>query len=145
MGSNKSGNGAETAWPLWLIRHLQNIGAMGNDRVGRRARPSRCRHCGWPILVGLDADRCAWVAEVDPLPLAPLGEALALLSGRTTYALFVGAGVCELQVRDRWQIEGSPAGTRNDVYAAHTCDAIRLPSAPSVNRLPEPLPAAPPY
>jgi hypothetical protein len=87
----------------------------------------------------------ATVAVVDPLPLAPIGEALALLSGRTTYALHVGVGVCELQVRSRWQITNAPAGTRYDVLAAHVCGGVRLPSASSVTRLSEPLPLHPPY
>lgn len=131
--------------PDWLVRHLQNIGAMGNDRIGRRAKPSRCVKCGAVILVGLDADRCAWVAKVDPLPLAPIGEVVAILAGRSTYALHVGVGVCELQHRDRWQISGSPAGTRLDVLAAHRCGTTHLPSAPTVNRMAEPPPAVPPY
>lgn len=140
MGTDISGT-----FPDWLVRHLQNIGAMGNDYVGRRARATRCRYCPCSILVGLDGDRCAWVARVDPLPLSPIGEALAILSGRTTYALHVGIGRLELQVRDRWQITGAPAGTRYDVLAAHVCGGVTLPYAPSVNHLSEPPPITPPF
>jgi len=130
----------------WLVRHLETIGAMGPDRIGRTARRSRCVKCGRAILTGLDRDRVAGVAHVDPLPLAPIGEALALMSGRRTYALHVGIGLCELQIRDHWQITGSPAGTRLDVLAEHTCDAVNLPSAVSVNvRRSAPLPAEPPF
>lgn len=141
MGTYKSGN----ALPEWLVRHLQTIGAIGNDRVFRAARPARCRHCACPVLTGLDADRMAWVATVDPLPLAPIGEALALLAGRSTYALHVGVGRCELQIRDRWQIQGSPAGTRYDVMATHVCGGPWLPQAPTVSRVPDPLPTEPPF
>lgn len=131
--------------PDWLVRHLQTIGAMGNDRIGRQARTSRCVKCRAVILVGLDGDRCGWVARVDPLPLAPIGEAVALLAGRSSYALRIGVGVCELQYRDRWQILGSPAGTRFDVLAEHACGAGSLPSAPTVNQMPEPPPQYPPF
>lgn len=141
MGTDKSGK----ALPGWLVRHLETIGAIGNDRVFRTARPAQCRHCSWSILVGLDNDRCALPAHVDPWPLAPIGEALALLSGRTTYALHVGPGLCELQRRDSWQIRGAPAGTRYDVLAAHVCAGVHLPQAPTVNRLSEPLPTEPPF
>lgn len=144
MGTDISGTSV-TTMPDWLVRHLQTIGAMGNDRVGRRARLTRCRYCPCSILVGLDADRCAWVARADPLPLAPIGEALAILSGRTTYTLHVGIGRLELQARNRWQIQAAPAGTRYDVLAAHVCGGVRLPQAPSVNRPPEPRPTTPPY
>lgn len=141
MSTHKSGD----ALPDWLVRHLQTIGAMGNDRIGRRAHPSRCVKCRRLVLTGLDNDRCAWVAIVDPLPLAPMGEVLALLSGRRTYTLHVGVGVCELQARDQWQIAGSPAGVRYDVYPAHVCEWVHLPQAPSVHRLPLSPPALPPY
>lgn len=120
--------------PNWLVTHLQNIGAMGNDRIGRRVHTRRCRHCRYTILVGLDNDMCALPAYVDPLPLAPIGEAVALLDGRSTYALRIGIGRAELQIRDRWQIAATPAGSRLDVLAAHRCGAGPLPSAPTVNR-----------
>lgn len=145
MGTHNSGTSVTTTMPDWLVRHLQNIGAMGNDRVGRRAHATRCRYCPCSILVGLDGDRCAWVARVDPLPLSPIGEVLAILGGRRTYALHAGIGRLELVARDRWQIEGAPAGTRYDVVAAHVCGAVPLPQAPSVNRMPEPPPLLPPY
>jgi len=131
--------------PDWLVRHLEAIGVMGNDRIGRRIRATRCRHCACSILVGLDADRCALPVQVDPLPLAPLGEALAILDGRSTYALHVGAGIAELQYRDRWQIAGSPAGTRLDILSAHRCGTVRLPTAPTVNRSTYRRTALPPF
>ncbi len=131
--------------PDWLVRHLQNIGAMGNDRVGRKVHTRQCRHCRYPILVGLDNDRCALPAYADPLPLSPLGEAVALLSGRSTYALRMGLGFCELQRRDRWQIEGTPAGTRLDVLASHVCGGGSLPTAPTVHRPHPPIPARAPF
>ena len=77
---------------------------------------------------------CAGVANADPTPLSPLGEALALIGGRRTYALRQSSGRLELQLRDQWQIEGSPAGTRYDIVPAHTCEAVDLPSAPSVQQ-----------
>lgn len=119
--------------PDWLARHLEDTGKLGRDRISRAARAHRCKHCGRFILTGLDNNMCAGVADVDPVPLAPLGEALAIIAGRSTYALRKTPGRLELQLRDSWQITGKPAGTtRFDVVAQHTCDAINLPALPSV-------------
>lgn len=132
--------------PDWLARHLEDTGKLGPDRIGRAARLHRCKHCGRHILTGLDNDMCASVANADPTPLSPLGEALALIGGRTTYALHQATDRLELQVRDRWQITGAPAGTRYDVLPAHTCDAVDLPVVESVHRrYTAALPDQPPY
>ena len=120
--------------PAWLAKHLETTGAGNPDRIGRAARIHHCKHCGRYILTGLDNDMCAGVANADPTPLSPLGEALALIGGRRTYALRQSSGRLELQLRDQWQIEGSPAGTRYDIVPAHTCEAVDLPSAPSVQQ-----------
>jgi hypothetical protein len=130
----------------WLIRHLETIGALGPDRVGRSARLHHCNRCGRYILTGLDNDLCALVAHADPIPLSPLGEALALIGGRSTYTLHQMTGRLELQARHRWQIEGSPAGTRYDVLPAHSCDAVNLPTAPSFHEIRTAVPLTePPY
>src|SRR5437879_6066733 len=107
--------------PHWLAKHLESIGAMGPDRIGRNARLHHCRDCGRYVLTGLDNDLCAGVAHADPSPLSPLGEALALIGGRRTYALHQSPGRLELQLRDQWQIEGRPAGAVLDVLPEHTC------------------------
>ena len=118
--------------PEWLATYLEDTGRRGRDGIGRAARVTRCTDCGALILTGLDNDRCAGVARADVTALAPLGEALALITGRATYALVRTAGRVELTLRDRWQIAGSPAGTGGvDIVAAHTCQAVDLPSLPS--------------
>jgi hypothetical protein len=130
----------------WLWRHLEETGAGNPDRIGRQVRATVCRTCHAPTLTGLDNDMCAGVAHADPTPLSPLGEALALLGGRNTYTLHQASGRLELQIRDQWQIQGSPAGTRHDVLPAHTCEAVDLPGAPSVRlRYAAALPDTPPY
>lgn len=119
--------------PDWLAKHLEDTGKLGRDRIGRAARAHRCKDCGHLILTGLDNDMCAGVAHADPIPLQPLGEALAQISGRRTYALHQTSGRLELVLRYDLQITGAPAGTRPyDVLAEHTCDAVNLPSKPSV-------------
>jgi hypothetical protein len=122
--------------PDWLARHLEATGKLGPDRIGRAARSRHCKDCGQVILTGLDADLCAGVVRVDPAPLAPLGEALAQIAGRGTYTLRRAGnatGRYELDPRTSWQITAHPAGTdRYDVLAAHTCDAVNLPTTPSV-------------
>jgi hypothetical protein len=119
--------------PDWLAKHLEDTGKLGPDRIGRAARAHHCKTCGQLILTGLDNDMCAGVADADPVPLAPLGEALAIIAGRNTYALRKTVDRLELQLRDSWQIAGDPAGTtRYDVVAQHSCDAVNLPTLPSV-------------
>lgn len=132
--------------PDWLARHLEDTGKLGPDRIGRAAKAHRCKDCGQLILTGLDDDMCAIVANADPIPLAPLGEALALIAGRRTYALHATAGRLELVRRYDKQITGAPAGTRPyDVLAQHTCDAVNLPSLPSAHARPAALTGPPPY
>lgn len=132
--------------PDWLAKYLEDTGKLGPDRIGRAAKLRRCKTCGRYILTGLDNDMCASVANADPTPVSPLGEALALIGGRRTYTLRQTTDRLELQIRDRWQIAGSPAGTRHDVLPEHTCEAIDLPSAESVHqRYAVVLPDNPPY
>lgn len=133
--------------PDWLARHLEDTGKLGPDRIGRAARAHRCKDCGQLILTGLDNDMCAGVAHADPIPLAPLGEALALIAGRRTYALHRGADRFELVLRYSHQIAGAPAGTRpHDVLAEHDCSATNLPSLPSAYARPAMAPNdQPPY
>lgn len=84
--------------------------------IGRR--PQLLRHdCGAHVLVGLDADRCALTARVEPYPLTALGEVEALRAGRWTYRLLRGA----LDRRDRWNIPGHPPTPEVPVLAAHVC------------------------
>lgn len=103
----------------------------------RTAYPGRCRTCRARILRGLDSDLCAFQATADPTPLSPLGEALALLADRQTFHLRQERGNLQLDRRDRWQIQGQPAGTAErlwpfDVVAEHACYSAPLPSIKSL-------------
>lgn len=132
--------------PDWLAKHLEDTGKLGPDRIGRAARLHHCKSCGRYMLTGLDNDMCASVANADPTPVSPLGEALALIGNRRTYTLHRTTDRLELQIRDRWQIAGAPAGTRHDVLPEHTCEAIDLPAAESVHqRYAVALPDNPPF
>lgn len=104
----------------------------------RKASLRTCR-CHQPILVGLDADRCALAAACDPYPLTPAGEVWALRDGRWTYLLAGG----QLQPRDRWNIPGHPPDDATRVLAEHRCghpipDERRAPPPPAP---PRPAPA----
>lgn len=105
----------------------------------RTARPGRCRTCKATILRGLDADLCAFPTTADPIPLSPIGEALALLAGRQTFHLRRTPGTTDLQLdrRDQWQIAGQPAATPDslfpaDTVAEHKCWSPPLPAAKSL-------------
>lgn len=130
----------------WLWRHLEQTGVVGPDRVGRSARATACRTCHSPTLTGLDNDRCAVVAHADPEPLDTLGEALALIAGRKTYALHQSANGYEFVLRYDKQIAAAPPGSRGyDVVAEHACNSAALPSRPSAYVRAAALPDNPPY
>jgi hypothetical protein len=133
------GAAVSVPWEI-LESHLIRTGAISPDGTTRRAQPRRCR-CGARILVGLDADRCALRADVDPTPLSALGEALAHLEGRRTYALNPDGGRIVLDYRDAGRIAHRPAGTgRFDVMAEHRChQPTNLPNLPTWSRELEPL------
>lgn len=124
--------------PDWLRRHLEATQDIGPEAVTRRVRGRTCKRCGQAILTGLDADAAAGNAYVDPLPLSPLGEALAQIAGLATYELLWTGVRLELEYRDAWSIEGHPAGSRAgvDVVAEHQCGSANLPSLPSAHHRP---------
>lgn len=110
--------------PQWLAQQLVSAGHWDVTGVGRSARGRRCRDCGEWVLAGLDGDRCAEAVHVDPTPLSALGEAVAQVGGRSTYALRREGPGFRLDHRHRWAIAANPAGTpgqRYDVVAAHVC------------------------
>lgn len=107
--------------PAWLQRHLETIGAANTDGVARKARGTRCRRCGAPILAGLDADICGWPARVDPAPLTAQGEAAAILTGRTTYRLNGTPSRVEIDRREDFNIRGTPPSDECIVVAEHEC------------------------
>lgn len=72
--------------PDWVVAAIDTKTGTDLRSGGRKARATTCGKCRAPVLVGLDADRCAFTVTVDPHPLSNLGEAQALLAGRQTYA-----------------------------------------------------------
>lgn len=126
---------------------MQAAGQWNEDGVHRAARAGR-HDCGAWVIAGLDDPRCAIVAVCDLAPLSSLGEALALIAGRPTYALSRRAGRYELDHRSDIDIRASPPGRPGtDVLAAHRCGSPPLPSIPSAihvrNR--QELPHDPPF
>lgn len=105
----------------WLKDHLIAAGHMTETGATRRARVRACT-CGADIIVGLDGDRLAFEARVDPYPLSGFGEVLALLEGRYTWAAHAEAGRYVLEPRDSHAISARPAGEcREDVMRQHRC------------------------
>lgn len=105
-----------------IRRSLVERGVMTEGGTTRKARGRSCPHCGAPVLAGLDDDRCAKEAVVDPTPVNALGEATALLQNRFTYSLR-WADAYYLDPRDQWNIAASPAGTdpRIEIVVQHKC------------------------
>lgn len=110
--------------------------------ITRRAKERTCT-CGAPIFVGLDADRCAGEVRVDTKPVTAAGEALAILSGRSTYLLRTGLRP-ELDHRTQWHIAGTSADDTT-VLAAHTCGAPPLPTKPTPPPPTQEVMYAPPF
>lgn len=109
---------------------LAGMDLLDPDGVGKGARPDRCPHCRAHILTGLDAERCALVARVDPHDIDTLGEYLAIRIGAPTYNLHEtyspkGRKRWELNHRTLAHIE-SPR--RTPVLVAHRC-GITIPAA----------------
>jgi hypothetical protein len=113
-----------TSLTPWLRQHLLETGALDPRLVGRKAQLRKCPTCRADILRGLDDDTCALLVVVDPTPLSPLGEALALVEGRYTVTFRRDRGHLVLDLRDDFHIAGSPAGTRafEDVLRQHVCN-----------------------
>lgn len=84
----------------------------------RAAQIRACKKCGATILTGLDADIAALKVEIDPTPITPLGEAVALLQGRSTYQLHTARGARQIHHRNDWNIT---APRTRPVYPAHRC------------------------
>lgn len=82
--------------PAWLARRYGD--------AFRNAGLHPCPRCKKPILSGLDDDNAARTAHADPTPINPVGEAIALLSGRATFDLTSTNGKKQLWRRDQWHI-----------------------------------------
>jgi hypothetical protein len=115
----------------WLKAHLEKTGVIDSDGIGRRARVRTCRGCSNTVLIGLDGDTCALVVEADPVPLSPLGEALALIEGRRTVTLSREGGRYVLGIRYDLMIEAHAAGTQlnTDILRSHRC-GTDVPTGP---------------
>ena len=102
------------AMPAGVRQHLVDTGNLGVDGLGRAAQLRTCPRCHQAVITGLDARRCAIRVACDPVCLDQLGEAAALLSGRSTYELWGR----ELEKRDQWKIA---AGISRPVMRQHQC------------------------
>jgi hypothetical protein len=118
------GKGQPLTWEQ-IKASLVARGIWDENGVSRKARARFCRRCRSPVIAGYDHDRCAFAAYVDPMPLNPLGEAMALMADRPTYSLRWVGGHYELDYRSSESIAAHPAGTQPhiEVVAAHVCDA----------------------
>ena len=122
--------------PTWLADQLIADGVMNQARITRTAKPRTCPHCHAPVLAAID-DIVAHRINLDPIPVNALGEAVAILTGRTTYGIFYGEPV----QRDSTEIAYRPADIR-PIYATHHCHAPPLPPETKFIALTRPTPTA---
>lgn len=114
-----------------LLAVLAGVDLLDADGVHRGARADRCRDCRRPVLRGLDADRAALAAVVDPHEIDALGELIAKRIGLMTFNLSPGYSSkgtrrWELSARMVCMIE---APRRAAVVAEHRCGLAIPPAA----------------
>ena len=74
--------------PDWMLRRLQAAGHIdATTGATRRTRACYCQNCHRGVMRGLTSPPTSWPADVDPIPLTPLGEVMALMAGTRTYEL----------------------------------------------------------
>lgn len=95
-----------------------------DGRIGRKAREAKCQRCGSSVLCGLDGDRVAYVATVDPTPLTNAGELAALIAGKRTYTLSWCGDSYEIDLRTQFHIAGTSAENHGRVVADHVCAVV---------------------
>lgn len=130
----------------WLLGHLVATGHLTESGLSRRARIRPCPKCKALILAGLDDDECAFEVAVDPVPLNPLGEALATIERRRTYRLRSEGGRYVLDPRGASNITRRPAGStpRADVLRTHRCGTEVPEALATATSFSEARPALPP-
>lgn len=95
--------------PTARPRHTASL-----TRITRKANEVECPTCGQPVLAGLDADRMAREAVINPTPITPAIELTEWAAGRPTYTYSPLRG--EIDYRDHGSLTPRP-----DVHATHTC------------------------
>lgn len=118
-----------TPTPAWLRRHLADQGHIDIDSgATEAARITRCGRCRRPTWVALEPRGLS--RRLDLQPLTALGEALAILNGRTTCGMYREAGALRIESRTTDRIRGHPAASPGtDVLLEHRCQdpPINLP------------------
>jgi len=104
--------------PAWVTDQLH--ANRKSARWKRTAEFHRCRKCDAIVISGLDDERCAFKATVDPTPLDPRQETATLIAGRKTYDARIAGTTITLDRRD--QDHMSRTG-RDTVVPAHQCGA----------------------
>ena len=84
-----------------MLRRLEAAGHIdAQTGATRRTRAMYCPNCHHGIMRGLTSPPTSWPADVDPIPLSPLGEVLALMAGIRTYELRWVGDHYDLERRD---------------------------------------------
>lgn len=127
--------------PDWLRAHLADLGLDNPDGISRAAHLAACPDCGRRVLRGLDDDRCAGVATVDPDEIDHIGEYLALKIGLLTYSIRRSASAGgKRQWNLDWRSHQETRFTPNaPVVAQHKC-GMKIPPAANPIGIPAPPP-----
>lgn len=130
----------------FLRAHLQDVGVIAGDGIGRRVRATACTSCLRRTLTGLDADRAGIAVHVDSAEIDRIGEVLAAARGVRTYTLRYVGGRWELDYRLPIEMQ---TFRRWPVFAGHRCDVAYPPvdePHPKIARLQRKrLPDVPPF
>lgn len=91
--------------PAWMRARI-----VSNQR---KAKVTGCA-CGAPVVVGLDADQCAFNVAADVLPVTWPGELAAVLQGRGTFSVAL-VELTRREAHDRTKPAAAP------VLVEHRC------------------------
>jgi hypothetical protein len=103
--------GEEPASPKRLGQELRDRFGVGDAQSNGRKFYTRHHHPTWSSPASTTTGAPSRPTPT-PLPLSPLGEALAVVEGRRTYTLRRAGGGWELDGRDHHEITWAPAGSR---------------------------------
>lgn len=110
-----------TRIPEWLFGRYEQVARWGRPvREAAVLRP--CDRCKEPVLTAEDGNWCGVTRiTVDPVLLDDRQELLALVAGRTTALLRVGALGITIATRDHWTTYVAPSRSAGIVVPEHAC------------------------
>lgn len=110
----------------WLQDKLIHDGVLTHDKVTRKPQQRTCPTCRVRVLVAIE-HLATTTVTVDATPTTTKGELDALLTGRSTFAVFDRESIERRFDFDITDIDADKAG---NIHPEHQCNAPPLPVHP---------------